>query len=244
METLEILKSIGLNDNESKVYLAVLELGASTVLPISKKSGIKRTYCYDILESLLKKGFVSHFSKNGRRRYLAADPKQIEALLENKLNRFSEALPQLRSIYNSSPEKPTIRFFEGKEIKNIYEMLPSAKYIDSIASPEYIYQYLGNYFDEIVKLIAKKKVAVREIVPEKNKDAGYIKNFQKPDEELRFLPKEVQLSTDIIIFDDKVALISFAKKVHAVLIESSSIVETQRYMFDLIWQMAKSPSSR
>ena len=66
MEIQEILKEIVLSDKEAKVYLSVLELGESTVLPISKKSEYKRTYCYDILSDLVEKNLVSYVVKKGK----------------------------------------------------------------------------------------------------------------------------------------------------------------------------------
>jgi len=239
MDVDEALKEIGLNWVESRVYLATLELGSSTVLPISKKSGVKRTYCYDLLADLMKRGLVSFAPHNGRRQYSAEDPKRIEEMLQAKISRFSEALPQLRSIYNNTVEKPAIRFYEGKEeVKNIYELFPKAKSIDFIAFPDFLYEYLGDYFADLSERVHKNKVKVREIVPFKNKDAAYIQDFDQELQEVRFLPKEANLATDIAILDDKLALVSYAKEIHGVLIESKSIVDTHRYMFDLIWEMS------
>ena len=39
----KILKNIGLNEKEAKIYLALLELGKSKVPEIAKKAELKRT---------------------------------------------------------------------------------------------------------------------------------------------------------------------------------------------------------
>ena len=49
-EYYELLK-VGLTDGETKVYLALSEIGSSTVGPIVKKSGIAYSNIYDVLYS-------------------------------------------------------------------------------------------------------------------------------------------------------------------------------------------------
>ena len=49
---ISLLKEVGLTEGEAKVYLALLELGASTSGPIVKKSRVSRSIIYNILEKL------------------------------------------------------------------------------------------------------------------------------------------------------------------------------------------------
>jgi len=58
------LEKIGLSKKEAKVYLACLELSEATIGQISKKSGVKRTTVYDIVESLKEKSLISSSTKN------------------------------------------------------------------------------------------------------------------------------------------------------------------------------------
>jgi len=237
MENHPILKEIGLNDHEIAVYLAALELGESTVLPISKKAGIKRTYCYDILADLQKKNLVTYFEKNNRRRYVAENPSKIGEILQKRVKEFNEILPELKSIYNQSGKKPKVRFYEGKSgILAIYEELCKAKEIVAIASPNHIYQYIGDFFSEFSKKVLAKKIKVRELVTPDGASVEYLSQFKKPLQEARILPKGVEFSTDMIIFSNKLAMISYGEDIHAVVVESSSIVDTQKTLFEIIWK--------
>lgn len=234
------LKSIGLNYREIQVYLATLELGSSTVTPISKKSGFKRTYCYDILEDLKKQSLVNYVEKNGRRHYFAEDPKKIEDRLSDNLTGFQALLPELRSIYNNPAEKPKIRYYEGKEgIVSIYQELLKVSSFDAIASPMHVVSGLGYFFAEYTKKQLARKVKVREIITEDGLKADYINHYQKPLQEARLLPHGTTLSTDMIIYENKLAMISYTNNLHAVVIESSSIVETQKILFEIIWAKAE-----
>lgn len=235
------LKSIGLNYREIQVYLATLELGGSTVTPISHKSGFKRTYCYDILEELKKQGLVNYVEKNGRRNYFAEDPKKIEDRLSDNLSNFQTLLPELRSIYNNKAEKPRIRYYEGKEgIISVYLELLKVASFDAIASPGDITKNLGEFFSDYAKKQMARKVKIREIITEEGTLAEYIRQYKKPLQEARLLPREVALTTDMLIYENKLAMISYVGDLHAVVIESSSIVDTQKALFEIIWESAQS----
>ena len=63
----EVLERIGFTKGEAKVYFALLELGESTIGPISKKSNVTVSKTYPILDKLTQKGLVTRvikFKKN------------------------------------------------------------------------------------------------------------------------------------------------------------------------------------
>ena len=227
----------GLNELETNVYLAVLELEESTVLPIAKKAAIKRTYCYDILSSLANKGLVSYVQKNNRRRYQALDPKKMQQLLKDRFDNFQEVLPELTSLYKTSG-KPKVSFYDGKDgIISIYKQLWKVSKVDAIASPSQIEKYLGDWWKKFsVKILVTKKFMLRELIPLGEPKANYHSFFKKPYHMLRFLPKGIKLTTDMMIFENKLVLISYGANLHAVVIEDSSIVDTQKALFEIIWK--------
>lgn len=234
------LQQIGLNDREAKVYLASLELGESTVLPISKKAGIKRTYCYDILAELSKKNLVSYVEKNNRRRYVAEEPDKIIKILKERLENFNQILPDLKSIHNRSSVRPKVRFYEGKEgVISVYEQLLGVEEMASVASPEHITANFGDFFVKFAEKMLAKKVKARELIARSGQDIDYIKKYKVPYQEARLLPKDIKLTTDMIIFENKLAMISYSGEIHALVIESSGIVDTQKVLFEILWQKAE-----
>lgn len=238
MELIETLQSAGLEEREVRIYLALLELDESTVLPIAQKAGIKRTYAYDILDSLQKKGLVSYVEKNGRRRYVAEDPKKIEELLKTRLQQFKEVLPEINSIYNRDVNKPKIRFFEGPEaVKPLYEELAHCKEYASLASADHFYDLLGTeYINYLTKNIVKNKTHARELLAHSYVEVHFEKLYTKPLQEVRLLPADMEIDTDMLLFPGKLVLISYHGTVHAISIEGSSIIDTHQKMFDLLWK--------
>lgn len=71
------LKSIGLTENEIKIYLLLLKSGSITAYEISQKTGIYRAHVYDKLEQLIKKGLVTHVYK-GAKKYVSIQPSAVD----------------------------------------------------------------------------------------------------------------------------------------------------------------------
>ena len=231
------LQEFGLNEREARTYVSLLELGESTVLPLAQKAGLQRTYVYDILEGLIKKGLVTHYEKRGRRRYVAEDPKQLGRLLRERVEHFEELLPELRSVYNYSPTKPKVRFYEGMEgITAVYEELLKEKWYDNVGGSDAFIPGLGSYGKDLGDRIVKAGICTRELVSlPTSQPLVHTRLYKKPLQEIRFLPEGVSINTDLLICQDRAFLISFDKEIHAVLIEASGIVNTLKVMFEQMW---------
>lgn len=249
----KLLQKIGFSEKEARVYLAVLELGSATVIQIGKKAQVNRGTAYDILESLIKKGLVSYFVKGKKRYFAGENPKKLlslvdsqiksltsrEKTLEDQKEEIEKMLPELESIYNLPENQPKVRFFEGKEgIKNIYDELLGAKEIWAYGSFSHIYTTFP-WFKEYIRKQINRGIKIRDLV-EKNKETlEYKKFYQSPKQEMRFLPENIKLKTDNIIYGNKVAMISYAKELHGVVIESIEIADTQRQVFEVLWNLSK-----
>ena len=235
------MEQLGLEGKKADAYLAALELGSSSVIEISKKAGIKRTTCYDILMDLEKEGLISETSKGKKRLFVGEDPEKIQRNLKNKERLFSEILPQLQSIHNVRGAKPKIRFYEGKEgLKEVYE--DTLKYKTEILgfASDDIMKVLG--MDWAMEYLAKRKkngIWAKGIVPgtEMLKE-----NFISKDlEQLRITKvidhKKYPFSIEINVYGhQKVALMS-AKEEIGLIIEGEEIHKTMKLIFQLIWDL-------
>ena len=79
------LRDAGLTENESKVYLALLDFGPSLAGIISRKTGLHRRTVYDTTEMLIKKGLIGYILKNNRRLFEAASPARIPTVVANRM---------------------------------------------------------------------------------------------------------------------------------------------------------------
>ena len=108
-----ILEEIGLSKRESKLYLALLELGSTTVGPLQKKSGIPSSKIYEILEKLINRGLASYVIVSGRKNFQASDPEEILAIIDERRRILSEVMPQLKLKQQRVKEKQSVEIFEG-----------------------------------------------------------------------------------------------------------------------------------
>lgn len=240
MNTIEILQSLGFNKNEAKVYLAVLELGESTVLPIAKKSAIKRTYCYDILSSLLEKAAISCTEKRGRRRFNAVEPAMLQKLFEAKVKKFESIVPDLQNVFQKSSTRPRTRYLEGKEGIDIIvqEMWRDAKEVRFITSAEEWTTAYPDYADYIHALV-EHKIKVYDLIRKSRAAEEYQKLYKRPMQEARYLPKSAEVTCDFVVWNNTFVMISYGTDIHTVAVESEQIAKSMKELHKLLWSSAK-----
>lgn len=95
---LSALKEAGLTDGESRVYLALLELGPSTTGPIVDKSHVAKSIVYQLLDKLIEKGLVSFIVKEKTKYYQAAQPHKLLDYMEERENQLLQNKKAVQKI--------------------------------------------------------------------------------------------------------------------------------------------------
>ena len=236
------LEKIGFNKKEIAVYLALLELGESTLSDIAKKSKVKRSTLYDTIESLKEKGLVGKTSKNKRFHYFAEDPKIIGELLKEKLLLFENVLPQLMSFANFLEGKPKIRFYEGKEgIHNVYEETLQKKGDNFYGwyAKEFLTGLSMEYYEYYVQKRIERNIIARGIAPKIPELVEYNKKSGSPLREIRFVDLkkyDYKINISIILFSEKkIAIIAHREQI-SLLIESHEIYKALLSIFKFMWK--------
>ncbi len=205
MDRKELLKNLGLTEQESKVYLALLELGPSLAGIISRKTGIHRRNIYDITDRLIKKGVIGYIIKNNRRLFEAVNPEKFLDILKEREKEFSEALPGFKELYTKTKEKQETNFYKGKDgLKVIFQdQLESNKEVLILGASKAAFEVLPFYFKWYDKDRVKNKVKVRIIASEELK--------RVPLSDIRYMPQKYASPLAINIYKDKVAIILWKK---------------------------------
>lgn len=100
-EILDILKSIGLNLYERKIFVALLAKGIATAAEVSEIANVPRSRSYDVLESLAEKGFVM-VQPSKPIKYVALKPSDaFERVKENLNKKHETVLERLERLKNS-----------------------------------------------------------------------------------------------------------------------------------------------
>ena len=232
------LSQAGLTENESKVYLALLDLGPSLAGQISRKTGIHRRNVYDTTEMLIKKGLIGYILENNRRLFKASNPQKILDIIKQKQDFLSPIISQLQEKYTKTKEKEETNFYKGKEgLKTVFEdqLESGAKEILILGASPKAYDILQFYFKWYDKTRKAKKIHARIIASDK-------KIKQIPLSEIRYLPEKYSNPVSVNIYSDKVAIILWqAEQPLAITIKNKEIAEGYRSYFELMWKIGKKP---
>lgn len=241
------LSKLGLNEKQSALYFSLLQLGTAQIQEIAKKSGLKRTTAYSILDNLIQRGFITMSQKGAHREYTAENPKKLPHVLDEEIYKMKEQqknlydiIPELSSFYNKHQTKPKITFYEGLDgLKQVFaetleladgeEILAysSAKSIHTFFGDKYVEHYLESRIDRGItqRAIAEDSLEARE----------HQKNDRAELRLTRLVDKnKFPFSNEINIFRNKICILSY-KDLLGVIIESSEIAKTQKAIFELAW---------
>ena len=242
MVSINILKQIGMSEKEAKIYLACLEIGTGTVIQVSRKADITRGSAYDVLEEMLEKGYVSKVHKDRHMVFSAVDPEILMKRTKDNLRDFEMALPELKGLFNKQSSKPKVRYFEGLSgIKRVYEdTLTATTEILNYSNTHEILSHWPTYNDDYVKIRMQKNIFLRGIAQDDEHGKTLLKDDQKYHREFHLLsPKDFKFTNEINIYDNKVAIVSFAPELIGIIIESQAIADTQRDIFKMAWAFAE-----
>lgn len=131
---IDLSKGLGLNEYESKAYLALLQLGEAPVAVISEKAGIPRARVYDVLVSLQKKGFVAQKLVKPVQYTALSLKSALNSVKEKKKSEMNSHFNELDSIINSIESQLQIASTEASTESAV--LLSGRKNIFSAVSTE------------------------------------------------------------------------------------------------------------
>ncbi len=238
----ETLRKFGLSQSEVKVYLALIELGASLAGEITKKANINRSNCYDALQRLIEKGLISYVIKANRKYFQAETPEKFLELireqkqhLKDKEKEIKKILPQLTEKSKLSIEKPQATIYKGKKgIKSIFEDILRYKEFWVFGSSGKFKEVLGPFFYLFKKRTKQKRIKCKLLVSEKTRDTDITINA-----EARFLSKNYITLSSTLVYGDKVAIISWTENPVGFVLVNKQVAESYRTYFKFMWKIAK-----
>jgi sugar-specific transcriptional regulator TrmB len=238
-----VLEGLGFEVRETQVYLVLVELGASLATTVSRRTGINRSSVYIILESLKKKSVVSSLFIRGVMYFQAVSPSELFLIYERKLLSYKEKIPFLESLNRFSLLNPKVQVFEGREglIKVLEDTLRAADdYILVYADvTEVINSSISDFLPTYIKRRIEKKLIVKGIFCD-SPDSLHFKSRESSElREVNLLPRDLfPFENEINIYDNKFSMVSYKDDI-GVIIESESIANTQKMIFNICWEFAK-----
>ncbi|MGV8169093.1 MAG: TrmB family transcriptional regulator [Candidatus Nanoarchaeia archaeon] len=247
MELENGLEKLGLNKQESKIYLASLKLGLAKASEIASKANINREASYYVLKKLQEKGYISEFIKSGVKYYSSASPKRLFELIEEDKNEktriIEDMLPNLEDLKKISLEQPKVEFFQGIEgIKSVVSKIFETKNQEICAYvPEKIFFLTTNTFSEQFRRKRKENNLKLKVITERTKLMTLMKKDDKKElRETRF--NDIITKSDALCYILKDALIIIKadeKNQLGIYIKEESTAKLQRKIFEQMWKESK-----
>ena len=243
-DLVEALSGIGFDANEARVYLTILELGPASVWEIAQKSNLKRPTCYLILDELVLKAYASKTNDGRRTVYSVISPKQLASRLESRQEHFKKTISQLEAMATKSPQKPTIRLFEGPEgLKQAYRLsLEEPKGSElTIYGTATVEQLLPDFIADYLEQRVKKGIRVRALLPDTTENRAVAKRNRQELRLTRFLaPAKFNPHLEINQFGSTIVYLAHSEKQpFATVIDNPTLAAVEKERFNLIWEIAK-----
>ncbi|MEK6874940.1 MAG: helix-turn-helix domain-containing protein [Nanoarchaeota archaeon] len=243
----DILRKIGLTENEIKIYLHMLKSGSSTAYEICKQTGIYRVHVYDKLEQLMNKGLVTHVYQGAKKYFQATHPSKIKHYLEDQKRELElleqevdSILPELDAMTKIPKEDTFVEVFKGKEglkyflkdiIKTKKEVLITG--IDDKKYQEALPVFMKQYFRDLRNNNIKERV-----ITSKKLGVFLFERELAPTTYYRFLEEKQFNPTNTFVYGNRVVIVTWGTPVMAVMIRNKAIAETYSGHFEHLWNVA------
>lgn len=248
-----LLIKLGLTENASEIYLALIQKGDSTVEEISSFTGIKRTNIYPYINELKSLKLIAweERKKNSALKVLDIDnlkkfaKKKVQEAQNNKIE-IENQIPILLGMQNINSKEFYIEKYVGVEkCRKALESIYLEKEIPGGYCGEFVYEDLGSEWYELhLKNMYKvnkihdhvifskeslKHISYKDLIKTSWFDEKYSEYRVHPD---LSLPKGL----DVYITNEKVITVYTAKDPICVIIKNKTYQEYELSLFNLLWK--------
>lgn len=251
-----ILGKLGLTENESRLYLGVLNNPEQSGAQMARILKMDKSSSYRALDKLNQMGLVRSSIKDREIVFTAANPSTLKDLLKHKkldLELTAGHLDELiESIEVNKKEDRnlliTVEYGIDAMINRIEESLDSNEKMiremyrkhDFFDDPEYV-EYIKRY----AKKRVDKKILIRQLDDDMEEFSklfkGMLDDKPKPYKETRRKPIEIDNYTSLRIWDNTTNFISYDDKGDFLImtINDKYITALVKSMYDYIWERSK-----
>lgn len=239
----DLLLGIGLTNNESEVYIILLELKEALASKIAEKTKISRPHVYDSLNKLINKGMSTYVIKNGKKYFKPTDPvkileyiKEKEFELQRKQKAIEQTLHKLKTLFQSSKERPKVEVYEGVEgIKTILN--------DIIKTGRELLAFntLGKeFFEYVPEHIIRRYLNERKKNKIKSRQfyVGGAKIIKHSMATYKKIPKEFSPVT-LFVYGNKVVMFILIETPLTIKIENKEVAKLYKNQFEFMWKKIK-----
>lgn len=238
---IKILEKLWLSEDESLVYMYLLEHPQKTLTEISKHTNINRPKLYKIMPNMQESGLIWTSIQGKRTLFIAENPQILNNYFESIQHDYANFIPQVERMYKNSFDKPIFKHLSGKTwVRNVYMDIAH-----TLKKWESFYRYssrrdientnISENFHSKYKKIRNEKQLQRYVITNE-----YLTSLKpkKLDKEVVVIPKKIDDFEDNItklIYANKVAIIDFNTD-ESFIIESEIFASFERKLFKMLFK--------
>jgi sugar-specific transcriptional regulator TrmB len=224
------LEEIGLSPKEALVYEALAIHGASSANELAKRTSTNRTVTYNVLQSLVGKGVVSHVKRETKRVYTIAAPESILATLQERETIAQELVKDIRKLRPTQSSQHSVTVLEGVSgLRSVFEELRHAKDLRVLNATGNVFSYLHGA-THLVRDMERNKPRLIATSAMRSTPLSKFKGNRT-----RYLPKGEQNFATTFIFGSTVIIIVLKEKPFITRIVHQDIAAGYRQDFDVLW---------
>lgn len=227
------LERLGLNRNEAKIYLALLDLGEAPAGQVSKKTQINRTTIYDSVERLIQRGLVTYVIKANKKIFQPVPPIKILEKIKEEEKIAKEILPELEARFKQPKEKEESNIYKGRlGIKSILHDILNLKEYVAFGSSGRFLEIMKHDFELFQKRKKELKINARVILSENSRKSDQVKIAHT---KFKYILDEFSSPTTTFVYGENTAIIIWSTTPIATVIKSKQVAQSYLNYFNLLW---------
>jgi sugar-specific transcriptional regulator TrmB len=240
MDIIKDLQKLNLDEREAKVYLALLESGATTPLAIANKTGLKRPTVYLVLEDLRRKQLAGLTFKGKKTFYTADPPSRFLRQIREQEQTALELLPLLKAFARQAKDQPVIRYYDHREdMEKVWlEEIGYAKQNDFMSNHAKWLEHFPNLFEALEKKVGSGEIQkTRGLISHDDVNLDFLQEPKRARRHMRVIPSGYHFNYDLSLWENNVALYSFEHR-YMLVITDEALAEVFHAIFEIIWSVS------
>jgi HTH-type transcriptional regulator, sugar sensing transcriptional regulator len=250
MDSLELLKALGLSTYEAEVYRALLKVDKAKVQDLARVVAVPRPQIYVALGALLEKGLCREIRGKVTFYAAVAPATAFRSALRREEESLKAKAEGIRALdeehHRLEPESVPPNFVQvlrGRQIRHSIDEFTAATTEELLISLKYVQEQTSKSVQGAVKAesaMLERGIHVRCLYEQSALQHAEVRQALRQltdrGEEARMIET---VPMDLMIFDHRVALFSLAEErggVTVFVFAHPSLVESMRLSFDSLWQ--------
>lgn len=255
-EIIQKLNKIGLNRDQSRLYIELWTKGPKTVVQLSRHLSLGRNVIYRLLEELENKNLISKKERSKGAIFEALNYKNLKLIVDKRREKFekskntlAELFEEFTTLKSASKVSSNVIHYHGIEgLKQVNWNLVDTKGMYRVYEVTRLSNYLDEKFAERLRNEwLRRKIHSRDLTNEKKvKTYTNIIEFMEKYSEYRHIDPEVlKIDTEVYIYNDVVTVLQYdalkydPKSIFCVEIHNQALASMQKQIYDVLWDIAK-----